>query len=275
MNTSKTIAFLGAGNMARSIIGGLVQQDYPGQAIWATARSQETLDNLPDQWSIQLTTDNHTAVKQADIVVFAVKPKQLKDVLVELSPILTSQKPLLVSVAAGIPTSQIATWAGDESLAIIRSMPNTPSLVGKGATGLFANNFTTPSDKDFITALFATIGNSIWVEDEQLLHAITAVSGSAPAYFFLLLESMVATAKSMGLNEQDAIALASQTAVGAGLMAQQGECSVTELKQQIMSPGGTTEQAVQFFENNGFKNLVNDAMQACYNRSIEMSTEFK
>ncbi|WP_163836161.1 pyrroline-5-carboxylate reductase [Spartinivicinus ruber] len=275
MKADKTIAFLGAGNMARSIIGGLVQQNYPAQLIWATARTQATLDNLPSQWGIQLTTDNKKAIEQADIVVLAVKPKQLKDVLADLAPIIISKKPLLVSVAAGIPTNQIASWAGDESLAIIRSMPNTPSLVGKGAAGLYANEHTTQADKDFITALFATIGTSTWVEAETLLHAVTAVSGSAPAYFFLLLESMVTTAKKMGLAEQDAIKLASQTAIGAGLMAQQGEYSVTELKQQIMSPGGTTEQAIRFFEQNGFESLVNDAMEACYQRSVSMATEYK
>ncbi|MCX4026678.1 pyrroline-5-carboxylate reductase [Endozoicomonas sp. SM1973] len=275
MKADKTIAFLGAGNMARSIIGGLVQQSYPSQSIWATARSQTTLDKIPAQWQIQTTSDNKTAVQQANIVVLAVKPKQLKDVLATLAPVIVNNKPLLVSVAAGIPTSQIASWAGDNSLAVIRSMPNTPSLVGKGATGLYANKHTTQADKDFITELFATIGNSTWVEDEELLHAVTAVSGSAPAYFFLLLESMVATAKKMGLTEQDAIKLASQTAIGAGLMAQQGEYTVTELKQQIMSPGGTTEQAIQFFEQNGFKSLVNDAMEACYQRSVEMATEYK
>ncbi|OHY81456.1 pyrroline-5-carboxylate reductase [Marinobacter sp. AC-23] len=272
MSKSPTVSFIGAGNMASAIIGGMLDSGFKASSIWASAPNDDHLQSIRKRFGISVTTDNRYCAQQADMVVLAVKPQAMADVCRDIAPIAQNTRPLMVSIAAGLGTDTLDEWLGG-GLPIVRVMPNTPSLVGKGAAGLFASEGVSGPQKEMVQSIFEGIGLAVWVEDEALLHGVTALSGSGPAYFFLMLESLEAAATEAGVNPKTARQLAVQTMAGAAEMAAKSEHDPAQLKKNVMSPGGTTEQAVNTFEEGGMRDLVKKAYNAAYNRSEEMAKE--
>ncbi|CAM3485416.1 pyrroline-5-carboxylate reductase [Parendozoicomonas haliclonae] len=271
---SVTLAFIGAGNMAGSIIGGLVQTGWPAEQIIAAEPSNTKLDVLAETLGIRTTNNNEDAVAAADIVVLAVKPQIMKSVVEPLAASFQEHKPLIVSVAAGIPENSLNQWAGG-NMAIVRCMPNTPSLVQLGASGLYANALVSDEQKSVTEQIMDAVGISKWVESEAGIDDVIALAGSAPAYFFLMMEAMIEAGEKMGVSKEAASELVIQTALGAATMAKESDVDVAELKRRVMSPGGTTEQAIFSFEDSGIRTMVDKAMNACRNRAEEMADAFK
>ncbi|MDR9424619.1 MAG: pyrroline-5-carboxylate reductase [Marinobacter sp.] len=272
MSTSPTISFIGAGNMASAIIGGMLDSGFQAGDIWVSAPDDNHLQSLRKRFGISVTTDNRYCAEQADIVILAVKPQVMADVCRDIAPLVQNTRPLMVSIAAGLTSDTLDEWLGG-GMPLVRVMPNTPSLVGKGAAGLFANSQVKDKQKKMVQSVFESIGSALWVKDENLLHAVTALSGSGPAYFFLMLEALESAATEAGIETDTARALAIQTMAGAAEMAGRSEHDPAQLKRNVMSPGGTTEQAIHTFEDGGLRELVKKAYGAAFERSQEMSKE--
>ena len=269
---ANNITFIGAGNMASAIIGGLIDSGVAPSTITATAPNDSELASIKQRLGINTDTDNNLAVAEADVVVLAVKPQIMRAVCEALRDSVQRQQPLVISIAAGLDASTIDQWLGGQN-AMVRCMPNTPSLVGYGASGLYANAKVSDDQRDVATQLMEAVGIVEWVEEEALLDAVTAVSGSAPAYFFLMFEAMEEAAVKLGLPAATARRLAIQTALGAATMAQQSDKDPATLKQNVMSPGGTTERAIQHLEEAQLRTTIADAMQACADRAQAMAKE--
>jgi len=268
-NSSSKIAFIGAGNMAKAIIGGLVAEGFKRINLIASGPRQETLDKAAAEFGINITMDNAAAARAAEVVVLAVKPQMLKEVCLGIAGSL-GHKPLIISLAAGITTESIANWLGADH-AIVRCMPNTPSQVRVGASGLFANAHVDPAQKSTANAILGAVGIVQWVKDEALINPVTAVSGSGPAYFFLVMEAMINAGVELGLTRESATELTLQTALGAAILAKQSDVDVAELRRRVTSPKGTTEQAINSFENDQIRAMFSRAMTACSNRAVELS----
>ncbi|WP_110654128.1 pyrroline-5-carboxylate reductase [Salinicola halimionae] len=266
------IVFIGAGNMASAIFGGMLDSGYPAEAIVATSRSQEKRDDISQRYGIRTMQDNLAAVEQADVLVLAVKPQMMRDLCLSLRETVQVRRPLVVSVAAGLDAATLDGWLGG-GLALIRCMPNTPSLVGAGASGLYANARVSDGERQLATELLTSVGLVEWVDQEAQIEAVTAVSGSGPAYFFLFMESLEAAGIELGLPAKSARRLALQTAFGAAKMARESEFDPAELRRRVTSPNGTTERAINAFEEAGLKDIVGRATQACAERARELSRE--
>ncbi len=266
------VTFIGAGNMASAIIGGMIESGHSPSAITATSPSDAFLAPVHERYGIHTNTDNVAAVAQADVVVLAVKPQVMREVCEGLQSVVQRRRPLLISVAAGLDADTLEAWLGGD-LAIVRCMPNTPALVGAGATGLYANARVSDEQRALATELMEAVGLVAWVDEEPLLDAVTAVSGSGPAYFFLMFEAMEEAGVRLGLPAETARQLAMQTALGAAKMAMASDKLPEELRRNVMSPGGTTERAVQRLEQGGLRQLMADAMDDCAQRAREMAAE--
>ncbi|GAA5177691.1 MULTISPECIES: pyrroline-5-carboxylate reductase [Halomonadaceae] len=266
------VTFIGAGNMASAIFGGMIEAGYPATAITATARRRETLEPLEARYGINVSTDNDAAVANADVVVLSVKPQLMREVCERLRDVVQARRPLIVSVAAGLNAETLDEWLGG-GLAVVRCMPNTPSLVGAGASGLYANARVSEQQRRLATSLLEPVGLVEWVDNETLIEAVTAVSGSGPAYFFLIFEALEEAGKRLGLPADSARRLALQTGFGAARMAQQSEFEPAQLRRNVMSPGGTTERAVHCLEDGGLRELFAEATEACAARAREMAAE--
>lgn len=263
------IAFIGAGNMAKAIIGGLLANNVDARDISASGPRLETLTKVATQFGIAVSTNNAETAAAADVVLLAVKPQLLKEVALDLASSI-SHKPLIISLAAGITTTSLEKWLGTGQ-AIVRCMPNTPSQVCEGASGLYANINVTPAQRVLADTTLKAVGIVEWLADEGLINAVTAVSGSGPAYFFLVMEAMIDAGVAQGLTRECARRLTLQTALGAAILAKQSDVDVAELRQRITSPKGTTEQAIKSFETDEIRVMFNRAMQACANRAVELS----
>ncbi|MCK7544555.1 pyrroline-5-carboxylate reductase [Marinobacter bryozoorum] len=272
MSTSPTIGFIGAGNMASAIIGGMLDSGFRAGSIWASAPDDEHLQTIRRKFGVSVTTDNRYCAQQADVLVLAVKPQIMADVCRDIAPVVQNTRPLMVSIAAGLTSETLDEWLGG-GLPLVRVMPNTPSLVGKGAAGLYANDAVSEQQKETVESIFNSIGKALWLDDEEQLHAVTALSGSGPAYFFLMLEALEAAATEAGIEAGTARELAIQTMAGAAEMAARSEHDPAQLKRNVMSPGGTTEQAITTFEDGGMRTLVDKAYKAAMTRSKEMARE--
>lgn len=266
------IAFVGAGNMATSLVGGLVARGLPAGSVSASDPSAEALRKLEQAFGIRVASDNIDAVRDADVIVLAVKPQVMKPVAQGLAPGLAGRKALVISIAAGISLDSLQSWLGGP-VAIVRCMPNTPALVGLGATALYANSLVTHEQKKLATDILGAVGISLWLQKEQELDAVTALSGSGPAYYFLLMEAMMASGIRMGLSEAAAKQLTLQTALGAATMAINSEDNPAELRRKVTSPKGTTEQAILSFQRDHFEAMVERALEAARQRSISLSEE--
>ncbi len=272
MNQLK-VAFIGGGNMARALIGGLLNNGWPAQNILVSEPFEDARQQLlalnPD---IQVGDDNAAAVEKADVVMLAVKPQMMKQVLTPLTASFEQSRPLLISIAAGIREHDISRWAGGK-LPVVRCMPNTPALVQQGATGLYANTLVGTEEKQWAEQLLGAVGLCVWVDSEEQLDAVTALSGSGPAYIFLVIEAMEAAGVALGLDKALAQKLSVQTALGAATLASTSPDSPAELRVKVTSPGGTTEQALKTLEEGGLRTLFNHAMQAAAKRADELATE--
>ena len=268
---SKTrIAFIGAGNMAASLIGGLRAKGLEAAQIRASDPGEETRARVSAEHGIEVFADNAQAIEGADVVVLAVKPQAMKAVCEALRP---SLKPgqLVVSIAAGITCASMNNWLGAQP--IVRCMPNTPALLRQGVSGLFATNQVTAEQRQQAQELLSAVGVALWLDEEQQLDAVTAVSGSGPAYFFLLIEAMTAAGVKLGLPADIAAQLTLQTALGAAHMAVSSDVDAAELRRRVTSPAGTTEAAIKSFQANGFEALDEKALGAAAHRSAEMAEQ--
>ena len=271
-NTQATICFIGAGNMASSLIGGLISTQYPASHIIASDIDTEKLNQLQSDLAIRVDADNNSAIAQADIVMLAVKPQSMQVLCKSLAPSLarSQQRPLFISIAAGVRESDINRWLGG-GFSVVRCMPNTPALVNLGASGLYANHIVSSAQKRLAEQILQSTGISVWVQQESQLDAVTAISGSGPAYFFLFIEALQQAATELGLDSDTAARLARQTALGAATMAIDKD--VTLLRQQVTSKGGTTERAIASFQQDGLQQIVLNATRAAEQRSVELANE--
>ncbi|WP_114416817.1 pyrroline-5-carboxylate reductase [Marinospirillum perlucidum] len=269
-----SIAFIGAGNMAGAILRGLLHQGYPADLIWAADPGAEKLQALASETGINTTQDNTQAIAAADVVVLAVKPQVMQQVLASLQASLNEHRPLVVSIAAGLTCDTLQEWMAGR-LPLVRSMPNTPSLLGVGVAGLFATAEVEDEQKAWVEQISEAVGQAFWVEDEAQLEAVTAVSGSGPAYYFLFTEALAAAGKELGLSEELALKLAENTAAGAGQMLLQTEDSPEALRAKVTSPGGTTAEAIASFEAGGLRELVAKSARAAAERARSLSEELK
>jgi len=256
--------------MAAALIAGLVKHNLGSTHILVAEPSDSRRNELAKQFSVDTTAHNCDAVQHADIVVLAVKPQIIPKVCSELSRYLLQNAPVIVSVAAGIPTSLLTQLLGTH-VPIIRTMPNTPAEIGCGATGLYAINSVTAAQKKSAEAIMNSVGIAVWVDDEALMDAITAVSGSGPAYFFQVIEAMEKAAVELGLSAKTARALTLQTAYGATKMALESPESAEVLRQRVTSPGGTTAAALNVLHNGNINNLFQQALTAAQHRAKELA----
>lgn len=266
------IGFIGGGNMASSLIGGLIQDGYPPHLMTASDLSQDKLSQLESEFAIQTTQDNTKLCAQASIVVLAVKPQNMHQVTSSIQDAVQQSRPLIVSIAAGIREADLDRWLGGD-LAIVRCMPNTPALVQTGATGLHANAKVSPDQRDLTESILRAVGVTVWVDQESDIDTVTALSGSGPAYFLLVIEALQAAAIKAGLSSETAQLLAQQTALGAAKMALESNDSPEVLRQRVTSPGGTTERAIGVLEQGDLRALFEQAVLAAKQRSEELSDQ--
>ncbi|VVO41768.1 pyrroline-5-carboxylate reductase [Pseudomonas fluorescens] len=268
---SKTrIAFIGAGNMAASLIGGLRTKGLDAAQIRASDPGAETRARVNTEHGVEVFADNAQAIQDADVVVLAVKPQAMKAVCEAIRPSLQPNQ-LVVSIAAGITCASLNNWLGAQP--IVRCMPNTPALLRQGVSGLFATAQVTAEQRQQAQELLSAVGIALWLDEEQQLDAVTAVSGSGPAYFFLLIEAMTAAGVKLGLPADIAAQLTLQTALGAAHMAVASDVDAAELRRRVTSPAGTTEAAIKSFQAGGFEALVEQALGAAAHRSAEMAEQ--
>ncbi|HSS63890.1 MAG TPA: pyrroline-5-carboxylate reductase [Gammaproteobacteria bacterium] len=269
---SDTIAFIGGGNMATSLIGGLVADGHPRDAIWVTDVRADKLEALQDRFRVNTTGDNNLAVRRAETVVLAVKPQVMPAVLADIGPSAKETAPLLVSIAAGVRERDILRGLAYDA-AIVRTMPNTPALLRCGATALYANAFVSAEQRSRAENILRAVGITQWVKDESLLDAVTAVSGSGPAYYFFLMELMERIGVELGLNGETARALVLQTALGAARMASETGESPETLRRKVTSPGGTTEAALNRLDAGEFEAVLRQALEAARDRAVSLGDE--
>lgn len=268
----KKIAFIGAGNMARSLIGGLLKRGYPAEKLACSDPSNACLTAAQALGPITTTSSNLNIIADADLIILAVKPQILKNVLQPLSDALQQARPLLVSIAAGINSSSLQQWAG-KGVPIVRCMPNTPALLQEGASALYATEQVSDIQRALAETVLSAVGVVAWVDAESTLDIVTALSGSGPAYFFLFMEAMQAVGEQLGLDTETAQLLTQQTALGAARMAVESEDNVAELRRKVTSPNGTTEAAIQSFENSQLRETVELALTAAFLRSQDLAKE--
>lgn len=270
MSINTPIAFIGAGNMATSLAGGLIARGMNPALIWMSDVDAARLKGLEQTLKVQSNTQNTVVAAEGAVVVLAVKPQQMAQVLSEIAPILKKTQPLIISIAAGVTTERMQKALGYKA-SIVRCMPNTPALVLTGATGMFANSQVEEHQKNLAKTILGAVGIALWVDMEEKLDAVTALSGSGPAYFFLVMEAMMAAGRQMGLDEASARQLTLQTALGAAQMAITSDEDPSELRRKVTSPGGTTEQAIESFEAGGLRALFAKALAAAEKRSKELA----
>jgi pyrroline-5-carboxylate reductase len=264
------IAFIGGGNMARSLIGGLLRTGAHAGGIVVAEPRAEACQELARDFGVATYLDNAIAAEEASLLLLAVKPQMMAKVCQQLRPVVQKRRPLIVSIAAGIRIEQLERWLGG-TLPVVRCMPNTPAMIGAGATALFANGRVSAPQRAQAQHLLDAAGLTVWVDEESLLDTVTALSGSGPAYFYLLAEALENAAFAQGLPRDTARALAAQTVLGAGrMLAESGQTAAT-LRQQVTSPGGTTQAALESFAADGFQAMVTHAVAAATHRGGELS----
>lgn len=264
------IGFIGAGNMARSLAGGLLNSGWRAQDLILSDPDPQQREALHQALGVEVVADNAEVAERAEVLVLAVKPQILPDVARALAPVLRERRPLIISIAAGVRIRDLARWIGGE-LPIVRVMPNTPALVGSGASGLFAGETVSAAQRDTAESVLRAVGVAVWVQNEDLMDVITAVSGSGPAYVFLFLEAMAKSAQGHGLDAATARLLALETVFGAAKMALESSDDPALLRARVTSPGGTTERAIATFEQENFAQLIDQAITAAKTRAAELA----
>ena len=264
------IGFIGAGNMARSLASGLISNGLAPDKVTMSDPDAGTRDAIAKQLGVSVSANNADVVAASDILVFAVKPQVLKDVAVELVNAVQQRRPLVISIAAGIRSDSLENWLGG-NLPLIRVMPNTAALIGSGASGLFANSRADKAARNSAETIMRAVGVVAWVENEAQLDIVTALSGSGPAYYFLVMEALEQAAVDAGLSPDIARLLTLETAYGAAKMALEGGEEPAVLRQQVTSKGGTTERAIAVMEENGIREIYKKAIYAAAERSAELA----
>lgn len=276
---NKKIGFIGSGNMAYSLIGGLTSTGVAGQNIWISDPDSEKMRSIVHQYSVNSSTSNKHLVQSVDIIVLAVKPQQLAQVCNEIAAEVMHNRPLVISIAAGVQSKDIEFWLQKNQqpaseIALVRCMPNTPALVQSGATALFANKYCSDEQKTLAESILRAAGLTLWLDNESDMDAVTAISGSGPAYFFLVIEAMEKAGVQLGLDEKAAHLLATQTAFGASKMALESNDSAATLRNKVTSPGGTTEKAITILQEGELEALFAKALQGARDRSVELAQIF-
>jgi pyrroline-5-carboxylate reductase len=272
LNDIKSLAFIGGGNMGIALISGLNRRGFPGERIVVADPSLQALRRLQSDYGIRPAADNTSAVEHAQIVILAVKPQFLAKVAEQIAPHLSAGA-LIISIAAGIPHAALTRWLGAHAT-VIRTMPNRPAFNGCGATALYAPAAVGAEHRSLAQAIMAAVGITVWVEHESQLDTVTALSGSGPAYFFLLMEALEAAAQARGLPAEVAHELTLQTAFGAAQMARQSLEPLAVLREQVTSKGGTTAAALAVFDAAGLRAIVARALAAADLRSGELAAQF-
>ena len=271
MENETVIGFIGAGNMAYALINGLLNNGYNSKNIKVSDPNDELLRKREAELNVTTYANNPSLVEVCDIIVFAVKPQVLSEVCLELRE-KVNPKHLFISIVAGIRVNDINRWLGG-NYSLVRTMPNTPALMQHGVTGLFQNELVNDEQKALVTTILSSVGDCFWVNEEKLIDAITAISGSGPAYFFLLMQSMTQAGMALGLDEKTAKELSVQTAFGASLMATKSGKDPKTLRTNVTSPNGTTQAAIESFQDQNFEGIVASATRAAFDRARELSTE--
>jgi len=271
--TDLKVRFVGAGNMASSLIGGLLNRGFLPSQITASDPGGHQRKLLTEKFGVQTFNDNNSHFGIPDVVILAVKPQIMKIVALDIARSIAETNALVISIAAGIKIEHLEKWLSPES-SIVRTMPNTPALIGEGATGLFANKNVSKEQKHLTEGIMDSVGISHWVDDEFKIDVVTALSGSGPAYFFLFMEYMQKTAIELGLSPEVAAKLTEQTALGSAILAQRSSDDITVLREKVTSPNGTTEAALKSFNNGNFEKIIKNALKAANNRSKQLSDDF-
>jgi pyrroline-5-carboxylate reductase len=270
--TKATIAIIGAGHMGISLLGGLIINGYPAGKIYLADPAREKLEHTKKRFHVHITTNNALAIKTADVVIFAVKPDKVAEIAKELSSIIQQRQPLVISIAAGIRQKNILQWLGGGRIPIVRAMPNTPALIGCGASALYANPFISAKQHSLAESILRSVGTVVWVKDEKQMDVVTALSGSGPAYFYLIMEAMQNAGETLGLSQETARVLTIQTAYGAARLALESEKTLSELRQQAMTAGGTTEQGIRVLEENNIRGIIDLTLNAATDRAKELGS---
>ncbi len=272
------LTFIGGGNMAASLIGGLLADKLPAKQITVADPAVGTRDSLARHFGVNTEADNVTATVGADVLVLAVKPQMLQSVAEALVPAVQKYRPLVITIAAGIRSADLNRWLGGETggetggeVAVVRAMPNTPALLQTGATGLFANAQVNDTQRDLAESILRAVGLALWVEKEDQMDAVTALSGSGPAYFFRIMEAMETAGTQLGLSAETAHLLTLQTALGAAKMALESSEAVGALRERVTSPGGTTEQGLRVMAEQDIDGLMAQVLKAASDRSRELA----
>ena len=267
-----SIGFIGGGNMAASIIGGLINDGFPANNIRVAEPNDTARGQLTTNFGIQTETDNAQVANNVDVLVLAVKPQVMKSVTEHIAASVQDKQPLVISIAAGIRSNNLSDWLGGD-VAVVRSMPNTPALVQSGAAGLFANNNVSESQREQAESILRAVGITVWLDNEQLIDAVTALSGSGPAYLFYVIEAMENAGVKLGLDADIARRLAVQTAFGASKLALESSDDPALLREKVTSPGGTTERALERLKEGGLETLFMEALQAASDRAAELADQ--
>lgn len=268
-----TAAFIGGGNMGGALIRGLIARGLPAQNISVGEAHQARRIALADELGVHVTADNREAVQGADVVVLAVKPQDMAGTVQALADVFAQRPPLVLSIAAGIRVDDIEGWSGP-GVPVVRAMPNRPALNGAGATAMYAPASLRPEHRELAAQVCGAVGTTVWVPDEAAIDVVTALSGSGPAYFFLVAELLTDAAVTLGLDRASAQELAIQTLYGSGLMARQSDGDLARLRSEVTSKGGTTEAAVRAFEAANLRGIVAAAVTAATERGREMAQAF-
>ena len=268
-----TAAFIGGGNMGGALIRGLIAKGLPPGSISVGEAVQARRIALADELGVHVSADNREVVEGADLVVLAVKPQDVATTVRTLASVLARRRPLVLSIAAGIRVADIQGWCGP-GIAVVRAMPNRPALNNAGATGLYAPAGLAPEQRKLAEDTLAAVGTTVWVTEEDALDVVTALSGSGPAYFFLLAELMTDAAVNLGLTRESAQELAIQTLYGSGRMARDSDGDLARLRAEVTSKGGTTEAALRAFDASNLRGIVAAALKAATDRGREMAQAF-
>jgi pyrroline-5-carboxylate reductase len=266
-------AFVGGGNMGGALIRGLIARGLDSKNISVGEAHQPRRIALADELGVHVTADNREAVTSADVVVLAVKPQDMAGTVQALAEVIAQRAPLVISIAAGIRVADIVSWCGARA-AVVRAMPNRPALNGAGASAIYAPAGTSETHRELAAQVLGAVGTAVWVRDEDALDVVTALSGSGPAYFFLLAELMTDAAVKLGLERDSARELAIQTLFGSGRMARDSDGDLVRLRAEVTSKGGTTEAALRSFDAANLRGIVAAALSAAADRSREMALAF-
>lgn len=273
---NRKIAIIGGGNMGSSLIGGLIAHGFPSDDLMVCDFSADKRVTLNKRYGIHTTTSIHEAIQNKDVILFAIKPQNFAEAARACATSILDSMPLIISIAAGIRIASIEYWLNgtEKKLPIVRAMPNTPALIGLAATGVYANANVTDEHHQLVDMILNALGKVFWVNEENLLDTVTALSGSGPAYFYYMMEAMENAAVKNGLPAPIAKQLILQTAIGAATMAQKSKESLATLRQQVTSPGGTTEQGIAVLQQHQFEQIMLETIEAAKKRSEELSSQF-